>query len=417
MVKSFIDNDLYKFTMMYAVLSNKDLCNLKVRYQFFNRNDVRFPEGFDLELKRRVQNMSNLKLTKDEKEFFMSKCQSYLPNWFFDFIEGYSYDPNEVFIFMENGNLKVKIEGYWWRTILWEVPLMAIISELYFEMTQKDYDFNNVSNRQARLENNIHKANLMVMNNLKVSEFGTRRRFSYENQKEVLGDLLNYGRKSIVGTSNVHLGFIYNINIHGSIAHEFFMVIAGLYGYITANRIVMDLWDNTFNSNGGTILTDTFTTDVFLKSYSLKYSKIFDCCRCDSGNPYEYIKKITNHYKQLGVNTNHKNIIFSDGINIDNAVDISNACIKENINCSFGIGTYLSNDLNFKALNIVIKVTQVLINDEWKNLVKISDNLGKCTGSKNEIELCKKILNISDIIYDKQQSGNEDDKPKLNEVY
>ena len=187
MITSILDTDLYKMTMMFSILSNKELSNLKVRYQFFNRNDVKFPEGFDIELKKRVQDMSKLYLKPDEKRFFKEKCGHYINDWFFDFIEGYRFDPNEVFIYMEDGNLKVKIEGMWYRSILWEVPLLAIISELYFEMTS-NYDFNNNGNRQTRLDNNMRKANLMVMNNLKVSEFGTRRRFSYENQKEVLGD-------------------------------------------------------------------------------------------------------------------------------------------------------------------------------------------------------------------------------------
>lgn len=416
MVKSFIDNDLYKFTMMYAVLSNKDLCNLKVRYQFFNRNDVRFPEGFDLELKRRVQSMSNLKLTHDEKVFFMSKCQSYLPNWFFDFIEGYSYDPNEVFIYMENGNLKVKIEGYWWRTILWEVPLMAIISELYFEMTQKSYDFNHPDNRSERSKNNIKKAQTMVMNNLKISDFGTRRRFSYSNHFEVLGDLLDYGRKSIVGTSNVYLGFLYNIPIHGTKAHEWYMVHSALYGYKQANKIALDSWINSYDGFLGTALTDTFTSEVFFRTFDTLYAKLFDGVRHDSGDPFKYVDMVVEHYRKLNIDSNSKTIVFSDGLNVDSAIEINNYCNKKGIKCSFGVGTNLTNDLGFKPLNIVIKVTDVHFDEKWHQVVKLSDNLGKHTGNIEEIQICKRVLGIENISYDKQPSGNEGDKPKMNLV-
>ena len=161
MVRSILDTDLYKFTMMYAVLSTRELSNLKVRYQFFNRNDVKFPDGFDLELKKRVQDMSKLYLKPDEKKFFKEKCGHYMNSWFFDFLEGYRYDPNEVFIFMEDGNLKIKIEGFWYRTILWEVPLMAIISELYFEMKSK-YIFDNSRNRNERFEKNTKNYSIFV---------------------------------------------------------------------------------------------------------------------------------------------------------------------------------------------------------------------------------------------------------------
>lgn len=415
-VKSFIDNDLYKFTMMFAVLCNKALANLKVRYNFFNRNDVKFPDGFDLELKKRVQDMSNLKLTKDEKSFFISKCGHYLPNWFFDVLEGYRYDPNEVFIYMEDGNLKLKIEGYWWRTILWEVPLMAIISELYFEMTQKTYDFNSNNNRQIRLQNNQRKAALMVMNGLKVSDFGTRRRYSFDNQKEVLGDLLSYGRGSITGTSNVHLAHIFNINPHGTQAHEWYMVHSALYGYKMANKVGLDNWVNAYGGELGTSLTDTFTSEIFFKTFNTLYAKLFDGVRHDSGDPFEYANKVVAHYKSLNIDFSNKMIVFSDGLDVELSSKILEHCRKLGIRAAFGIGTNLSNDLGFKPLNMVIKVTQVSIDGEWIDVVKLSDNLGKHTGNLDEIIICKKVLHIKEIVYDRQPSGNESDKPKINTI-
>lgn len=395
MITSILDNDLYKYTMMFAILSNKDLSNLKVRYQFFNRNDVKFPEGFDIELKKRVQDMSNLKLTPDEKKFFMTKCGHYLPNWFFSFIDGYKYDSNEVFIFMENGNLKIKIEGFWHHTILWEVPLMALISELYFEMTNKNYNFNSSSNRQIRLQNNQRKASLMVMNGLKVSDFGTRRRYSYDNHKEVLGDLLSYGRGSITGTSNVHLAHLFNINCHGTLAHELFMVHAAIYGYTMANKMTMDTWINTYNTNQlGTILPDTFTTDVFLKSFDNRLSNIFNTVRQDSGDPIEFTDKMINHYKSFGIDPMSKTIIFSDGLNVEKSVKLKDYC-NGKIKCAFGIGTDLTNSINdVKPLNMVIKISEVYFDNMWIPAVKLSDNKMKNTGITEEVELCKKVLKI-----------------------
>mgnify|MGYP000889830664 CR=1 FL=1 len=317
---------------------------------------------------------------------------------------------------MENGNLKIKIEGYWWRTILWEVPLMALISELYFEMTNKEYDFNNSINRNTRLDRNKLKANLMLMNNLKVSDFGTRRRYSYDNHKEVLKDLLDYGRGSIVGTSNVHLAHLFNINPHGTQAHEWYMVHSALYGYKMANKKGLDNWVNSYNGQLGTSLTDTFTSDVFFKTFDTLYAKLFDGVRHDSGDPFVYADKVVAHYKSLNIDYSNKTIVFSDGLDVNLATKIHDHCNKLGIKSSFGIGTNLTNDLGFKPLNIVIKITQVYFQDEWINVVKLSDNLGKHTGNVDEIDLCKKVLNIKEVVYDRQPSGNESDKPHMNTI-
>lgn len=400
MIKSILDNDLYKFTMMYAVLNNKELSNLKVRYQFFNRDDVSFPEGFDVELQKRVQCMSNLKLTTNEKSFFKEKCGGYLPKWFFDFIDGYKYDPNEVFIFMENGKLKIKIEGYWYHTILWEVPLMSLISEIYFEMTQKDYVSRFDNHRDSRRKINLSKSRLMELNGLKISDFGTRRRFSYSNHYEVVKDFMDYAKKSLVGTSNVHLAHKFGLNPHGTMAHEFIMVHSALYGYQMANKLSMDTWNNTYRGSLGTVLPDTFTTDIFFKSFDSMLSREFDSIRHDSGCPFEFTDKVIKHYKSHGIDPMSKTIIFSDGLDIELSIKLREYCTHTGIKCAFGIGTFLTNDVyneeeKINPLNMVIKITDVFINNNWVPTIKLSDNPGKHTGDKEEIELSKKILKIS----------------------
>jgi nicotinate phosphoribosyltransferase len=152
MIKSIIDNDLYKFTQLYAILVNPELMNLRVRYQFFNRNDVQFPDGFDKILQSEVDRMKNLRLTKQEKKYLISKLY-FLPLWFFDFLEGYQFDPSEVIIKQVGGHLTIDIDGYWFHSIPWEVPLLALVSELYHEINT-DYDFHSAANRKIRLDNN-----------------------------------------------------------------------------------------------------------------------------------------------------------------------------------------------------------------------------------------------------------------------
>jgi nicotinate phosphoribosyltransferase len=413
MIKSAIDNDLYKFTMMYAILVNPELMNLRVRYGFFNRNDIQFPDGFDKILQGEVNRMGSLRLTRQEKRFIIKKLY-FLPLWFFDFLEGYQFDPSEVIIKQEGGNLMIDIDGSWFHTIPWEVPLLALVSELYHEVNT-DYDFDSPENRKKRLENNRWKADLMVKHGLSVSEFGTRRRFSFDNQNEVIEDLKKYATSSLTGTSNMYLGYIHDLPIHGTNAHEWYMIHAALYGYIMANKKAIDNWMWAFRGSLGTALPDTFTTDVFLRTFDLQSAKLYDSTRQDSGDPYKFTDKIVNHYNDLRIDTASKGIIYSDGINIPYAIKLKEYAKNKNIKDADGIGTDLTCNLEgVKPLNIVIKVTQVYYQDHWIDCVKLSDNMGKHTGKAEEIKRCKDTLNIGDVTYDKQPSGNEGDVAHVN---
>ena len=138
MITSILDNDLYKLTMQHAVVNL--FPHAKVKYNFINRGQTKFPDGFAEKLRKAINSMSNLKLQDDEKQFLKKKCY-YLPPTYIDFLSGYQYDPSEIGVIQSGSDLQISIEGYWYRTILWEVPLMAMISEIYFEMTgAKSYE-------------------------------------------------------------------------------------------------------------------------------------------------------------------------------------------------------------------------------------------------------------------------------------
>lgn len=174
-IKHFTDNDLYKFSVMHAI--QKLYPWSVVKYEFINRGETKFPEGFAERLREEVVAMSSLKLTKEEKKFIEKRCYFFDPV-FIDFLEGYRYNPEEVFISQKDGHLKVTVEGFWYRTVLWEVPLMALISELYFDMSGIKPE--NVE------EKTLSKA--IALKDLKAdfSEFGTRRRFSFDVQDKVV---------------------------------------------------------------------------------------------------------------------------------------------------------------------------------------------------------------------------------------
>lgn len=176
--------------------------------------------------------------------------------------------------------------------------------------------------------------------------------------------------------------------------HEFIMFHAALYGYKQANRLAMKSWVEVYNGDLGTYLPDTYTLDVFLKSFDMKYSKLFDGIRHDSGDPYNFIDKSIEHYQSMSVDPMSKTLIFSNALDINTAIDIKEYCVGK-IKSSSGIGTHLTNNLpNIKPLNIVIKLSEVLVNDEWVHAVKLSDDQGKHTGNEEEVITCKRVLHI-----------------------
>ncbi len=389
-IKSILDNDLYKFSMQNAVL--KLFPEAQVRYSFILRSKVSFPDNFGKILRTWINQMGDLKLSWQEKTFFAEKCK-YIDPSYFDFLYGYRYDPSEVGIIQNGDELQVNVEGYWYRTILWEVPLLALISELYFRMTLEKPKIKSV---EEQVENNQKKAAIFNYSNIKVADFGTRRRYSFEVQKQMVEDLDGRMTKGLfVGTSNVYLAFLYNLTPIGTEAHEWFMFHAAKYGFQMANELGLKHWADVYNGSLGTALADTFTTEAFLKAFNMKYAKLYDGVRQDSGDPFEFADKFIAHYKKLGIDPLSKTIVFSDSLDPDTAKDIQNYCIGK-IKCSFGIGTNLSNDVGVIPLNMVIKMSAAkpTPEDEWIPTIKLSDVDGKHTGDVKMIEVCKYLLNI-----------------------
>ena len=389
-IRSLIDQDLYKFTMQQGVV---ELFQREwVKYNFINRGKTNFPDGFDLRLRQEIKKMEKLSLTGREYTFLNHKCGHFLKPTYVDFLKSYQYDGSEIGITQNGGDLTVTIEGYWYRTILWEVPLMALISELYFEMTGEK-----INPRPDRKLNNTNKGKSFYTNGMKVADFGTRRRYSYDNQLEVVTDMLDCfdnGTPFLVGTSNVHIAMTLDITPIGTHAHEWFMFHAVHYGYTMANTRGVENWVKVYQGDLGIALPDTFTVDVFFRTFDKKHAKLYDGLRHDSGDAFKFSDKVVAHYKKLGIDPKSKTIVFSDGLNTELAIELHKYCEKIGIMCSFGIGTHFTNDVGVKALNMVIKIVQVKVNGIWIDTVKLSDNPIKHTGTEAEIKLCKQTLRI-----------------------
>lgn len=384
---SLIDTDIYKMSMGNFVLKKHP--RVQAQYTFINRGKTQFPEGFSRNLKEIVDVFQNIRLHPDEKNFMREKVY-YLDDAYLDFLEGYRYDPSEVMIKQVDGDLYIKVVGPMYRTIYWEVPLMATISELYFKSTNQPH-----RSEQDIRSNAAEKAKALFDMRTLFSEFGTRRRYSYNAHCWVLDELKKHAGNMLVGTSNPHLAMVYNLMPMGTIAHELVQLYGAMFGYQMANRMVMEAWTDVYQGDLGTMLPDTFTTKVFLRSFNSKFAKLFDGVRHDSGDPLTFFQMIVEHYEKLRIDPTTKSIIFSDSLDsIEKIRTIHEACAGK-IRDRYGIGTWLTNDCGPKPLNMVIKLSACKFDgQDWVNTVKLSDNVGKNTGDTYTVDLCKKTLCI-----------------------
>ncbi|WP_456268035.1 nicotinate phosphoribosyltransferase [Kushneria sp. AK178] len=386
MLHSILDNDFYKFTMQNAVV--KLFPNAYARYSFINRGEHDFPPGFGERLREQVDAMAALRLTSEERHFLEVTCP-YLDPTYHDFLEGFRYKPQEVTIEQTGGELSVAIEGLWYRTILWEVPLMTLISQIWYEMLGEPRDSDELVTQRTR-EKIEHYGELGV----RIAEFGTRRRHSYDVHDLVVGTLKRYGGSTFTGTSNVHMAHRHGVKPLGTHAHEWFMFHAARFGFKMANTLALEHWVEVYRGDLGIALSDTFTTQVFFESFDKMFAKLFDGIRHDSGDPIEFAKATIDHYEHYGIDPRSKTIIFSDALDTHKVEKITRFC-EGRIGMSFGIGTNFTNDVGLKPMNMVVKMTETRPQgDQWLPVVKLSDIRAKNTGDPGMIHLARRILSL-----------------------
>ncbi|MGN0214077.1 MAG: nicotinate phosphoribosyltransferase [Muribaculaceae bacterium] len=395
-ITHFTDTDLYKLTMCCAILN----CfpRAVVKYQFVDRNNTIYPQGFAEELKQQVKYLEDLRFTAEEEAFMKSRCY-YLPTWFYTFLRGFRYDASWVEISQDaEGHLHVDFEGYWHQTVLLEVQILAIISELHHTMTGNlaKVDMNDYYDLTYR------KAVRMLEGGLVVSDFGLRRRLSFESEDVSVRAFIEASKHvstgKFVGTSNVYLAMKHNVTPVGTMAHEWISGIAGMFGPQEANNIAMDMWQKTYIGSLGIFLYDTFGFKAFADNFSEHFARVFAGLRIDSGNELEQVEKIQNKYHELGVDHRTKQIIFSNALDTDRALDIHRR-VKDRCIDSYGIGTHITCDTygwGFTPMNIVIKLVAIKITEkrEFNDTCKMSEDLGKYTGKPETVALFKTLLHI-----------------------
>ena len=378
-INSLLENDFYKFSMGQAIFHQ--FSEYKTTWTFKCRNTLfegtKFTPTMVEEIKNQIKLYCNLKFTEDELLYL--KTIPWLKDSYIDYLR--LWQPKfEDFIINTNDDCGLFIEttGTWLNTSMYEVPVLAIVNEVYFRSCH-NYNalFESFKIRLNKKIDNIKYGNLYIGT---FSEFGLRRRLSAEAQEYVVEKLSHlhdtyHCSSNFIGTTNVYLAKKYNIKAIGTMAHEWIMCTGqGNHKHNPAysNWYALEAWIKEYGVLNGIALTDTITTDCFLKDFQLTYATLFNGVRHDSGDPYIWGEKMIEHYKSLGIDPKTKTLLFSDNLNFEKADKLFRYFSKR-INVAFGIGTYLSNDTLVSPLNIVMKVTKCNNMD----VAKLSDNSGK----------------------------------------
>lgn len=376
-ITSLLEIDLYKFSMGQAIYHQ--FSDYKTTWTFKCRNnDVFFTKEMVNEIKDQIKAYCNLRFTEEELAYLENI--KWIKGSYVDFLR--LWQPRfEDFEITENAScgLSIETKGTWLNTSMYEIPTLAIVNEVYFRM---HYDYKTLyESFEDRLECKIHKLMTLRENGgLDIgsfSEFGLRRRLSAEAQELAVRRLSesSFRKSTFVGTSNVYLAKKYNLMPVGTMAHEWIMCVGqGNHKHNPAysNWYAMDAWVKEYGVLNGTALTDAITTDCFLKDFQLTFATLFSGVRHDSGDPFDWGDKMISHYESLGIDPKTKTLLFSDSLDFVKASAIKHY-FDGRAKVAFGIGTYISNDTDAPALNIVMKTTKC----NGQDVAKISDTPGK----------------------------------------
>lgn len=366
---SLLDTDLYKFNMDQVIFhKHTNLCG---EYKFKCRNkDVFFTQEMLNEINEQIDHLCTLRFTKEELDYLRSI--RFIKNDYVEFLRLWHPIRDYVTTNLNNGILDVSVNGPLFSCMQFEIYLLEIINEVYFRMK---YNYDELEDSaEIRLNKKIEAFNSGKYT-FKFAEFGCRRRLSREWEDTVVRRLATeLVNKNMVGTSNVYLAKKYNLTPIGTYAHEFVQMYQGIDSIPLAytNHFALQDWYDEYKGDNGTALTDTLSTDLFLLDFDRANANNYTGVRHDSGDPYLWGEKIINHYKKYGIDPKSKLLLFSDSLNFDKAQELYNY-FKDRTKVSFGIGTFVSNDTDVNALNIVIKLQYV----NGKPVAKLSDVAGK----------------------------------------
>jgi len=373
-INSLLETDMYKFSMGQTIFHQ--FTSYKTTWTFKCRNkDVHFTDEMVEEIKEQVQAFCQLRFTEEELEYLDNI--TWIKGTYVDFLRLWQPRYEEFTITTDAPcGLAIDAAGTWLNTSMYEIPVLAIVNEVYFRMAY-DYDVL-LKQFKRKLDEKVRLLEEDTYRLSDFSEFGLRRRLSAEAQEmavKALAEVELPADSHFIGTSNVYLAKKFNLKPVGTMAHEWIMCTGqGNHKHNPAysNWYALDAWVKEYGILNGIALTDTITTDCFLRDFQLTYATLFSGVRHDSGDPYEWGDKMIAHYNSLGINPRTKTLLFSDSLDFERATALYDY-FKDKAKVAFGIGTFISNDTDEEALNIVMKTTKC----NGMDVAKISDVAGK----------------------------------------
>ena len=394
-IQSLLDTDLYKFTMLQVVLHKFPQTHSVYHFRCRNLEDTVYPLTDILDdLNQQLDYLCQLKFKEDELLYLRSL--RFIKSDFVDYLELFQLKRRFIKASIdEQGRLDIWIEGPMVQAMMFEIFVLAIVNELYFMRIRSDEVLAEGERRlQAKVELLKHYEKELKPHEppFLVSDFGTRRRYSFAWQKHVI-EVFNQASPNIFrGTSNVLIAKELGITPIGTMAHEFLQAFQALDVRLRDfQKAALETWVQEYRGDLGIALTDVVGMDAFLRDFDLYFAKLFDGLRHDSGDPYAWGDKAYAHYKKLKIDSKTKMLTFSDGLNLEKAWGL-HQYFKDRFQVSFGIGTNLTNDLGQTPLNIVLK----LVECNGQSVAKISDSPGKTmTDNDTFLAYLRQVFNLS----------------------
>jgi len=374
-ITSLLDTDLYKFTMMQAVLHQ--FPGAQVSYKFKCRTPgVKLAPYVD-DIRAEIRSLCKLQFT--EQELAWMRALRFIKSDFVDFLGLFRLNEKYIdVVALPNGEIDIRIQGPWLHTILFEIPVLAIVNEVYFRHTQPVPNY--LEGRQ-RLDTKIAQLQEADLGDLKIADYGTRRRFSkawHEEVLRVLTSRLGSGLTGrFAGTSNALFAMKLGLTPLGTMAHEYLQACQALGPRLRDSQVFgFETWAREYRGDLGIALSDVYGIEPFLRDFDMYFCKLFDGARHDSGDPFTWGERMIEHYKSNRVDPLTKILIFSDGLTVPRTIELYQR-FRGRCQLAFGIGTNLTNDLGYEPLQIVIKMVQC----NGQPVAKLSD-----TPSKNMCE-------------------------------
>jgi len=369
-VSSLLDTDLYKFSMMQVVLHQYPGAHAEYRFKCRNPG-VNLVPYID-EIREELHALCTLRFTEDELDYL--RQWRFIKSDFVDFLGLFQLNAKYVDIAPspeDNGEIEIRIVGPWLHTILYEVPLLAIVNEVYFRNNAPNMDF---TEGRRRLQAKIAMLrDTPGYAECRIADYGTRRRFSREWQKEVVTALHEGLGAQLTGTSNVWLAREVGLRPLGTLAHEYLQAHQALGPRLRDSQIAaLEAWAKEYRGDLGIALSDVYGLTAFLRDFDMYFCKLFDGTRHDSGDPFAWGERVLAHYEANRVDPRGKVLVFSDGLDIPKVMKLYEH-FHGSCQLAFGVGTNLTNDVGPTPLNIVIKMVRC----NGQPVAKLSDSPGK----------------------------------------